>query len=158
MSNSEKKISRSYPLSTLFLLITACAAMIAMIALLVRPGKDVDETGVGNAITASVLWAIVFLFVGGFVGCFEARRLRGILWGAMVGLVLGLFVGPVLLIPSSDLPSVLLTAMIGAAMLLAVSATIRLTANYDRADSHDTKQPTGADTARPHPLDPDPEE
>ncbi len=157
MTNSDKQVSRSYPLSSLFLLVTACAAMLAMIALLARPREGM-RAGVGDAVASSVCVAVIFLFVGAFVGCFHARRLRGMLWGAAVGLILGLFVGPVLLIPSSELPFVLLTSMLGAAMLLAVSATIRLTTNYGRADSHAADQADGSDKAKPHPLDPDPEE
>jgi hypothetical protein len=126
-----------------------------MVALLSR-SREGFGIGVGDAIFASVCWAVAFVFIGAFVGCFHARRLRGILWGALVGLILGLFVGPVLLIPSSELPFLLFTSMVGAAMLVAVSAMIRLTTKYGRADSQATEQANGADKAKPHPLDPDP--
>jgi len=156
MNDSDKHISRSYPLSTLFLLVTACAAMAAMIALLVRL-RERFGVGVGDAVTASVQCAVTFLLVGTLVGCFHARRLRGMLWGTLSGLILGLLAGPALLLPSSQLPFVLLTSMVGAAALLAVSATIRLTTKYGRPDPDATEQADGADKAKPHPLDPDPE-
>lgn len=157
MSDSDKNIDRSYSLSTLFLLVTACAAMTAMVALLVRAGDRLG-IGVGDAVKASIQWAIAFLCIGAFVGCFHARPVRGVLWGVLLGLILGLLAGPVALVPSSHLPLVLLTSMVGAAVLLAVSATIRLTTKYGHTDGHATGQTDGVDKAKPHPLDPDPDE
>jgi len=157
MSDSDKNIGRTYALSMLFLLVTACAAMTAMVALLVRAGERWG-IGVGDAVKASIQWAIAFLCVGAFVGCLHARPMRGILWGVLLGLILGLLAGPVALVPSSHLPLVLLTSMVGAAMLLAVSATIRLTTKYGHTDPNAAEQADGPGKTKPHPLDPDPEE
>ncbi len=157
MSDSDKNIGRSYSLSALFLLVTACAAMTAMVALLVRTYERFG-IGVGDVVKASIQWSIAFLCIGAIIGCFHARPGRGMLWGALIGLILGLLAGPVALIPSSHLPFILLTSMIGAVVLLAVSATIRLTTKYGHTDPHTAEHIDAANTAKPHPLDPDPEE
>ena len=152
---SDRKLSprRGYPLSILFLLTGVCATVFTLIGLLVhqdRPLVDLAKEIIGSVI----VWTVALMVLGLIIGLFHHARLRGALWGVLVGWFLGMCFGPLLFIPPKAFPLVLLTSVIGSAVLIACATVIRLNSAVTRAA--DGEQRPALTPPKPHPLDPDP--
>jgi Flp pilus assembly protein protease CpaA len=150
-----------FPLSNLFLLIAACAVMLTMIAPLVR-GRLADEIGTNNLVVASIGGGLAIMTLGMLLGMFQHARLAGVAWGTLLGGLIGLAYGPLMFLPLSNLPWLLLTSLGGAALILGLAAFARREATHAMqsppATRVATKQAATAPVRRRHPLDPDPED
>ena len=82
--------------------------------------------GVSEAMRASVTGTLITLVLGAVVGLYHYRRLRGVLWGALTGGMIGLIAGPVALAPASAFPSLMSISTSGAVVLVLIGAGFRL--------------------------------
>ena len=144
--------SRGYPLSALFLLVTAAGVVLAMVAPVVRGPR---EAGFGEMLGAAIVGGVALSLLGSVLGLFHYSRWRGVLWGLLLGGVLGLFLGPMMFLPPTSLPLVLLNSLGGAVVIICVGAVARLTfvpaAPAPGSPFQETEN--GAAPARRHPLD-----
>jgi hypothetical protein len=162
MNGNHRPSERSYPLGALFLLVAVCAVTLGLTALLLR-----DQGQLGNRwpqiIWSALLGSAVCAFLGLMVGQFHFSRLRGAGWGVFVGWLLGLFAGPLLLVPPAAFPLLLLTAFLGAAILIGTAVAVRLLSSPTPPRAvppprHDIPPAVKSAPRKPHPLDPDPDE
>jgi hypothetical protein len=116
--------SRGYPLSALFLLVTASGVVLAMVTPIFRGPQ---EAGWTELLIASIAGGVVLSLLGLFLGLFHYSRWRGMLSGVLLGGVLGLLLGPLVFASPASLPLVLLSALGGAVVIVAVGAVARLT-------------------------------
>ena len=84
MNGDKPSLPRGYPLGTLFLLVATCAVILALVALLMREPKRLDDLVVPILISAAV-GALLLMVMGIFVGLFHFSQLRGVAWGILVG-------------------------------------------------------------------------
>ena len=159
MNDIKDTVQRGYPLNTLFLLIAACAVIIAMVAPLARGGIG-QGLGVGEVVASGLVGGILLAGIGALVGLFHYSRANGATWGILVGALLGALFGPSLFIPPKDFSLVLGTSIGGAVLVLAVATAIRLTTDYAHTREVMDDDVVEADMVKPkrHPLDPDPDE
>lgn len=116
--------SRGYPLSALFLLVTASGVVLAMVTPIFRGPQ---EAGLTELLIASIAGGVLLSLLGLFLGLFHYSRWRGALSGVLLGGALGLLLGPLVFAPPASLPLVLLSALGGAVVILGVGAVARLT-------------------------------
>jgi hypothetical protein len=114
-----------YPLIALFLVITACGIIAALIGPAARAVSD-GRVGVGDAIYASLISTVLVMLTGGVVGMFHYRRMRGLGWGLVTGAVIGMFVGPLMLAPHEAFGSVVSLSLGGAAVIVLISLAFRI--------------------------------
>jgi hypothetical protein len=148
MADAKRSSERGYPLSTLFLLIAAVAVLLGMVApALHRPAQELHWDELFGASLSS---GMGLALVGFCVGLFQHRRWRGAWWGVLLGGVLGMLSGPIVAVPWSGFPQVLLSSLCGALLVVGVAAAIRW-------NSGRTPPPAACDAApaKRHPLDPD---
>lgn len=157
MTSDKPSLPRGYPLGALFLLVATCAGILALVTLLMREPKRLDEMLV-PILTSAAVGAVVLMLMGIVVGLFHFSRVQGIAWGLLVGGLLGLGFGPILYISASSFPHVLLTSLVGALLLVGTATVIRLmTGRPVDAVQTGADQSTVAVSKR-HPLDPDPDD
>ena len=116
--------NRGYPLSALFLLVTASGVVLAMVAPVLR---GPCEAGTEELLGAAIAGSLTLGLLGLFLGLFHYSRWRGVLWGVLLGGVLGLLIGPMAFISPTSLPFVLLNSLGGAVVILGIAAVSRLT-------------------------------
>ncbi len=116
---------RGYPLSALFLLVTACGVVLAMVTPIFRGPQT---AGLTELLVASLVGGGVLSLVGLLLGLFHYSRWRGVLAGMLLGGVLGVLLGPLIFAAPAGLPLVLLSSLGGAGVILGVAAVARLTA------------------------------
>jgi hypothetical protein len=148
-----------YPLNTLFLLIAACAAVLAMLAPMVQ-GRAGPGVGGNELLGSALAGGMVLTVLGAIVGLFHYERFKGVLYGILVGAALGLVFGPVAFIPISDFPLVLATSIGGALLIVAVATVLRLSTDYTQLDRPPVQKVLVAEevVVERHPLDPEPDE
>lgn len=117
--------SRGYPLSALFLLVTACGVVLAMVTPIFRGPQ---EAGWTELLIAALAGGGVLSLAGLLLGLFHYSRWRGVLAGTLLGGLLGLLLGPLIFAAPDNLPLVLLSSLGGAVVILGVAAVARLTA------------------------------
>ena len=116
-----------YPLIALFLVITACGIIAALIGPAARAISD-GRVGVREALVSSILSTVVVMLTGGIVGMFHYRRARGFGWGLLTGAVIGMFVGPLILAPLEAFGAVLALSFGGAVVIILISVAFRIAA------------------------------
>jgi len=116
--------SRGYPLSALFLLVTASGVVLAMVTPVFRGPQ---EAGWTELLIASIAGGVLLSLVGLLLGLFHYSRWRGVLSGGLLGAVLGLLLGPLIFASPASLPLVLLSSLGGAVVIVGVAAVARLT-------------------------------
>lgn len=115
---------RSFPLSALFILMAACCVVAALLAPLSRAVVS-GKVGIVETATASACGSLLVTLMGAVIGLYHHRPARGLGWGIVTGGAIGMVMGPVVLSPKSDFPSLITMSVGGAAALLAVSAMFR---------------------------------
>jgi hypothetical protein len=135
--------SRGYPLSSLFLLVTASGVVLAMVTPIVRGPQD---AGLTELLIASLAGGGVLSLLGVFLGLFHYSRWRGVLSGVLLGGALGLLLGPLIFASPASLPFTLLSALGGAAVIVGVGAVARLTS---------APPPAAGNPFHPRPLNPE---
>ncbi|MEO8498834.1 MAG: hypothetical protein ABI614_27550 [Planctomycetota bacterium] len=119
MQQSDRSVQKGYPLSALFVLLAACAVVSALLApvadAVVAKTLTVQQVGV-----ASLIGAMLVGLIGGVVGLYHYRPLRGAGWGVLTGGISGVFIGPMMLAPP-EATGELLTMSIGGAIVLLIT-------------------------------------
>ena len=116
----ERLVQTGFSLSGLFVLVTACAAIVAGITPLVRlaAGGKVDGMALSIALVTGFLGG---LFLGLVVGLLHFRSTLAAPIGAGTGAVVGLAAGMIALLPQDQLVTSALTMIAGSALLVAVA-------------------------------------
>ena len=157
MNVHKPSLQRGYPLGALFLLVAACAVILALVALLMQEPKRLDDL-IAPILISALTGAVVVMMLGMVVGLFHFSRPSGVAWGTLVGGLLGIFFGPIMFISASAFPYVLLTSVAGAVLVIGTATAIRLmTGRSVGASAPDVVEAARAQPKR-HPLDPDPED
>jgi hypothetical protein len=108
-----------YPLGLMFLAIALASVMLAMT---VASLSKVDREMILGAVIGG---CVLGPGLGALAGLFHGRRL----WGGAIGLVAGLFVGPMLglliIIPPERFPRLIGLAAVGSVILLGIAALMR---------------------------------
>jgi hypothetical protein len=124
MSNAPASDNRrGYPLAALFVLVTACAALIAAVApvlqYLFKEGMNGPQLG----------WVLagggLGLTLGLVIGCVQHGWRLGLPIGGISGLVLGLTGGALALAPSHQLPQAAVTLVVGSGLMIGVAIFMR---------------------------------
>jgi hypothetical protein len=111
---------QGYSLSGLFVLVTACAALVAGFTPLVRRAADGQVDGV--ALVACLIGGFFGgMFIGLLVGLMQFRVNLGAPLGAAAGAIIGLAAGLMSLLPSSFLGTSALTMLVGSGLVIGVS-------------------------------------
>jgi len=124
MENGLPAQKRRYPLMLLFLVITCCASLFALVSVGVRTVM-VDYFSPGEIVGAFIFSAMFSIVTGGIVGAYHFERLKGFFIGGFTGIGLAFLLGPMLLVGSQDALA-LLVAQFGGALLVVVVATLSL--------------------------------
>lgn len=113
----------SFSLAALFFLM-ACAAV--LLAILLPALRTRVEQQIGGLAFAGAAFGVgVFASIlGGMIGLFHYRRLRGLGWGVLTGLLTGICVGPVVL--SQHYDQVMATCLGGSLLLVMLAILYRL--------------------------------
>ncbi len=135
MNNPPPSPRRTYPLSALFVLTAVCGVITALLTPIISAVSD------GSLHFRAVFWAAVagvaFMTVLGVViGLFHHRRLAGAGIGALTGFILGPAIGPLVLVPTEELPRLFVVAVGGSFVLVAASTILRLMSSRDVHNGH----------------------
>lgn len=110
---------RGYPLSALFVTITACTVGVTMWSVSAQSNWSAQQLAI-----ATIGMFFVGGFVGGKIGLFHYRRRRGYLLGWMAGGVIGIFMGPLLLSDQRGLESLLVAQLGGGILVLLTTIAV----------------------------------
>ncbi|MBW3598257.1 MAG: hypothetical protein KY475_13420, partial [Planctomycetes bacterium] len=118
-------------MSALFVLMAACAIPMSMAA---AAGRAVSE---GNAGADSVVFAALggcagVMLLGAIIGLHYYRQGLGLIVGGLAGAVVGSMTGPIVVVPAGDFPYLLLIAVGGSAIMVALAAWFRRQADQGR--------------------------
>ena len=123
--------ARGYPLSLLFLLVAAFAVVAAVMSsglrsVAIRPTDEwIEWAGAIGTMALAVL-------LGAIIGLHHHRRLRGLGWGTLTGLIVGLMAAPLAIVPEAALPHLTRATIGGSVILLFIAAIVRLTTRPTR--------------------------
>lgn len=126
MRNDNRSTLRGYPLSALFLLVTLFATLSAFVAIAARTLNTPDVDSLLKLLGFSTAGCMMFAVLGIFVGLFHYRQLRGMLLGLLSGGVIGLFAGPILLIPTDLFLELVLVSIVGSIIIILVGSITRI--------------------------------
>lgn len=119
MQPTNRSVQKGYPLSALFVLLAVCAVVSALLAP-VANAIVTKELTVFYVAIASLIGAGVVGLLGGAVGLYHYRPLRGAGWGLLTGVIAGLFIGPLMLVPPEAVGP-LITMSIGGSIVLLIT-------------------------------------
>jgi hypothetical protein len=128
MNQTATRRAGGYPLIALFLVLTGCGIIAALVGPAARAVSE-GKIGLADALLSSVIGCVVVMVMGGVIGLFHYRRARGFGWGLLTGAVIGLFVGPLVLAPRESFGTIVSLSMGGAAVILLISAAFRLSSS-----------------------------
>ncbi|HUG66689.1 MAG TPA: hypothetical protein VMM76_02990 [Pirellulaceae bacterium] len=119
MEQMDRSVQGGYPLSALFVLLAACAVVSALLTPVVHAvvGKVLTIEQVAGA---SVGGAMFVGLIGGVIGLYHYRPLRGVAWGILTGGIIGTVVGPIMLAPAEAIGP-LVTMSIGGSIVLLIT-------------------------------------
>jgi F0F1-type ATP synthase assembly protein I len=120
MNQTLPRKSGGYPLVALFLVISACGIVAALLGPAARAMSE-GRIGLQTAVYSVFLGMLAVMLVGGVVGLFHYRRLRGLVWGLITGAVLGMFAGPLVLAPRESFGAVVSLSFGGAVVIVLIS-------------------------------------
>lgn len=113
-----------YPLATLFVLVTACAALAAAATptLRVAIAGDLDEEQLLAVLIGCILGSVL---LGALVGLLNFHWLAGSAIGALAGLVVGGAAGLLAMTPTDQLPGVAAALVIGSGLMVGIAMALR---------------------------------
>ena len=114
---------KGYPLGALFVLVTACAVLIAGITPLVRlvaKGDAPDYLLLGLAVGIGCGFV-----VGATLGLLQFRRALGFAMGATAGTFIGASAGGIALLPASQLVPASIAMSVGSGLVVGVAVMMR---------------------------------
>jgi hypothetical protein len=115
---------RGFPLAALFVLVTACAALIAVIAPVVQHLWKGDVS-LETILTALICGGIGGLILGLVVGTVQHGWKLGTPIGAIIGLSLGVVAGLLALAPANLLPRMAVALVVGSGLMIGVAVFTR---------------------------------
>ena len=127
MSAKSATTQRGYPLIALFLVITGCGIIAALVGPAMRGIFD-GTVGPGDAAYAGGASAVLIMTLGGIVGMFHYHRGRGFFWGLVTGSAIGIFAGPMIVTPRGSLSTMLGLSVGGTVVILLVTTAFRMAA------------------------------
>jgi hypothetical protein len=117
-------MSRGYPLGALFVVVTACAVLIAGAAPLVRTMFQ-EGTDVGRIVITTCAAAAWGMVVGLLVGLIGHRTTVASGLGALAGTVIGGAAGMISLLPARELAPVAAAMTAGSALIVGLALLMR---------------------------------
>ena len=121
MEPSDRSVQTGYPLSALFVILAACAVVSALLTPVAR-AVVIGELTLAQVVGASIVAAILVAMIGGVIGLYHYRPLRGAGWGVLTGGVIGLLIGPLMLAPPEAITEVVTVSIVGSIVLLITGA------------------------------------
>jgi hypothetical protein len=121
----------AYPLSALFVLVAVFCMVAAHVAPVVQ-SVVAGKVGFFDALLASAVGAGGIMILGGIMGLYHHRPLRGCAWGVLVGGFLGSLIGPIILAPPEIFVPLAITSLTGAAVLLLIGGLVHLSPRRPR--------------------------
>lgn len=112
------------PLAAIFVFTAFCCVVAGLLFHAVR-AQMAREADIGQLLVTTVLGAICGLFLGAMLGLMQRAPLVGMLIGGPTGFVLGAVTAPLVMVPTSDLGSMMTTTMGGSALILITAVVIR---------------------------------
>lgn len=106
-----------FPLRALMLFMAACSLFAAHLLPLAESIKDGKVSGESAAV-ASLIAALVFMFVGALCGIMQRGPIAGFVVGAIAGFVLGAMLGPLCLLPVEQFYRVFVVSIVGSVLLV----------------------------------------
>ncbi len=119
------KPTQTYPLYYLFILVTICAVLAAMLVTVIPSLLD-GGWSIGYIATWIVVAGILSAILGTLVGLYHVNRARGIIYGATLGFVLGSTVSLLFFVDQRYLGQLLAAQIGGAILLVCVTACLSL--------------------------------
>ena len=115
--------TRGFSLSGLFVLVTACAALVAGFTPLVRQFGSGREGAIGSLDLLGAMGAGLFggMLIGLVLGLFQFRVGLAVPMGAAAGATIGLAAGLVALLPTAMLSTSATAMLVGSGLIVAVS-------------------------------------
>jgi hypothetical protein len=117
---------RGYPLGALFVVVTACAVLIAGVSPLARMAVR-EEADLGRGLIAAAIGAGWGLFIGLLVGLIGHRTALASGLGALAGLFIGAAGGVICLLPARELTPAAAAMTAGSALIVGVALLMRRT-------------------------------
>jgi FtsH-binding integral membrane protein len=140
MARGRKQVrGQSFSLAALFLLVALCAILTAQLSPLIREwarGSSASGTVAfrfdpGELVAWTISSFLLGMFYGGVIGAYHYRRARGVTWGIVTGLLLGLVAGPIAYASTRMPVHTLVTAVGGAFILVGVATMYRFVNDRD---------------------------
>jgi hypothetical protein len=125
MANNKLAPTRGYPLIALFLILTACGIVAALVGPAMRNVME-GKIGARDAALAIMGCSISIMALGGLIGLFHFHRGRGFLWGIITGGVIGVFVGPMMMAPRTAMGTLVGLSLGGSAIIVLVAVAYRI--------------------------------
>ena len=116
---------QSFPLSSLFILVAACALVCGLWTPVAR-AVAADEVGLVEATVAALGGTLLGAALGCGIGAGHHQPWRGAGWGTLSGGVVGLFAGPLALAPPRTFSSLVAMSVGGGVALLLTAAAVSL--------------------------------
>jgi hypothetical protein len=115
---------RGYSLASLFVLVTACAALVAGFTPLARHG-GAEGIGVNSLLVAMALGFVGGLILGLVLGLLQFRLGMAVPLGGAAGAFIGLAAGLISLLPTALLGTSALAMLVGSGLVVAVALVTR---------------------------------
>ena len=126
---------QGYPLSSLFLLIALIAAISAHISPLFNAPLGSSEPQ--NLVMLSFLSGTAGAFFGMVIGLYHYRRVKGLIWGVLLGVVFGSLCGPVFAASFTYPWQTMVISGVSTVVLLGIAALFRRINDTDPVSSRD---------------------
>ena len=120
-------LHQGYPLPALFLLVAVCGVVVAVVMPAIRTIAS-GRVEAGMVLVSLGIATFCSSLLGAIVGLHHFRRLRGLGWGIVAGLFVGLTVGLLAVVPPDRLSELTAAIIGGACVLLCIGVVARLTA------------------------------
>ena len=117
--------TKTYPLYFLFVLVTICAVLAAMLVTVV-PSLRRSHWSIDYVATWIVSAGLLTAALGTLVGRHHVNRVKGTLFGGSLGFVLGAAVGPLFFVNERHFGQLLAAQIGGAILLVCVAACLSL--------------------------------
>ena len=117
---------RGYPLGALFVVVTACAVLVAGVSPLARMAAN-EDADLGRGLIAAAIGAGWGAFIGVLVGLIGHRTPLAAGLGAASGLVIGAAGGVICLLPARELTPAAAAMTAGSALIVGVALLMRRT-------------------------------
>jgi hypothetical protein len=117
-------LRHGYPLGALFVVVTACAVLIAGVSPMARMAFH-EDADVGRGLIAAAIGAGWGVFIGLLLGLIGHRTPLAAGLGALAGLLIGTAAGIICLLPARELTPAAAAMTAGSALIVGVALLMR---------------------------------